>query len=149
MRIAAAAFITFIWGLIAPALAVTLDEVASGSLLFRTETPGFHIAAPVVSTDIRIDVTGPIARTVMTQRFRNPSDGWVEGVYAFPLPEDAAVDTLRMRVGDRFIEGRIEEKIAAQEIYEDAKAEGKAAALVEQHRPNLFTTSVANNTGDL
>lgn len=144
MRIRAAAFITFIWGFLTPAFAVTLDQVAAGSLLFRTETPGEHIAAPVVSTDVKIDVTGPIARTVMTQRFRNPSDGWVEGIYAFPLPEDSAVDTLRMRVGDRFIEGRIEEKVQAQQIYEEAKADGKAAALVEQHRPNLFTTSVAN-----
>ncbi|MEL7463218.1 MAG: marine proteobacterial sortase target protein [Pseudomonadota bacterium] len=144
MRIRAAIFAVLFWGFAAPAFATTLGEVSSGSLLFKTEMPGRRIAAPVVATDVKIDVTGPIARTVMTQRFRNPSDGWVEGIYAFPLPKDAAVDTLRMRIGDRFVEGRIEEKIAAQEIYEDAKAEGKAAALVEQHRPNLFTTSVAN-----
>lgn len=136
--------ITFVWSLFSTAEAASLDQVASGSLLLRTETPGIHVEAPTVSTDIKIDVTGPIARTVLTQRFRNPSDGWVEGIYAFPLPDEAAVDTLRMRIGDRFVEGRIEERVLAQELYQDAKAEGKAAALTEQHRPNLFTTSVAN-----
>ena len=47
-------------------------------------------------------------------------------------------------VGDRFIEGMIKEKQEAKQIYEQAKAEGKKAALVEQERPNLFTNSVAN-----
>lgn len=143
MRIAVAVML-YVWGLSGPVFAITLDQVAAGSLLLDAETPGERIAAPVVATDVKIAVTGPIARTVITQRFRNPSDGWVEGVYAFPLPPDAAVDTLRMRVGDRFIEGRIEERVEAQRIYEDARADGRRAALVEQHRPNLFTTSVAN-----
>ena len=44
-------------------------------------------------------MTGIIARTKVTQIFTNPSTDWVEGIYVFPLPEDAAVDTLRMKVG--------------------------------------------------
>jgi len=126
-----------------PAL-LTLDDVRSGQLMLRADEPGRYVAAPLVSTKIDIAVTGPILRATVTQRFRNPSEAWVEGVYAFPLPEDSAVDTLRMRIGDRFIEGRIEERQEAKRIYEEAKAEGKKAALVEQERPNLFTNSVAN-----
>ena len=62
----------------------------------------------------------------------------------FPLPEDAAVDHLRMRVGDRVIEGVIRERAAAKQAYEQAKQQGQRASLVEQERPNVFTTSVAN-----
>ena len=62
----------------------------------------------------------------------------------FPLPEDSAVDRLRMQVGERLIEGRIEPREKAREIYEKAKSEGKKTALLEQQRPNIFTNQVAN-----
>ncbi|MGB0505106.1 MAG: marine proteobacterial sortase target protein, partial [Pikeienuella sp.] len=122
----------------------SLNDAGTGSLMLRTDTPGTFLTAPLVSTDVKISVSGPIARAVVTQRFENPSDQWVEGVYVFPLPENAAVDTLRMRVGSRFIEGDIKEKRAARAEFEQAKAEGKVASLVEQLRPNMFTNNVAN-----
>ncbi|GMG81113.1 marine proteobacterial sortase target protein [Paralimibaculum aggregatum] len=127
----------------APAL-LTLDDVRTGRLMLRTDEPGKYVPAPLVSTKIDMQITGTVARATVTQRFTNPTEEWVEGIYAFPLPEDSAVDTLRMRIGDRFIEGEIKERQEAKEIYEAAKAEGKKAALVEQERPNLFTNSVAN-----
>jgi hypothetical protein len=56
----------------------------------------------------------------------------------------AAVDHLRMTVGDRTIEGQIQERAEAKKRYEQAKEQGKRTSLVEQERPNMFTTSVAN-----
>jgi Ca-activated chloride channel family protein len=74
----------------------------------------------------------------------NPTGEWREGVYVFPLPENAAVDHLDMRIGERVVEGQIRERDEARRSYETAKAEGRKTALVEQERPNLFTTSVAH-----
>jgi len=119
-------------------------DMTSGALLFETQEQGKYVQAPLVATDVDLDITGIVARGTVTQRFLNPSDGWVEGIYVFPLPDNAAVDTLRMQIGDRFIEGTIKEKREAREIYEDAKEQGFKASLVEQERPNLFTNSVAN-----
>jgi Ca-activated chloride channel family protein len=65
-------------------------------------------------------------------------------VYVFPLPDSAAVDRLRMHIGERFVEGEIREKQQAKKEYEAAKLAGKKASLVEQQRANMFTTSVAN-----
>ncbi|MEP2830442.1 marine proteobacterial sortase target protein [Parvibaculum sp.] len=127
-----------------PAGLVTLNDIESGALLFNTKEPGKYVPAPLLATDVKIDVSGPIARARVTQRFINPGDSWVEGKYIFPLPEDSAVDTLKMVIGDRVIEGRIKEKQEARQIYEEAKAAGKKASLVEQQRPNVFTNSVAN-----
>ena len=62
----------------------------------------------------------------------------------FPLPESAAVDHMRMRAGERVIEGQIREKEQARQEFQQAAAEGKRATLVEQQRPNLFTSRVAN-----
>lgn len=123
---------------------MTLDDVRSGSLLLRTEKPGRYVRAPLVSSSYDISITGPVVRATVTQRFRNPSDKWVEGRYAFPLPDESAVDQLRMRIGRRFIEGEVKEREQARQDYEQAKAEGRKAALVEQQRPNLFTNDVAN-----
>jgi Ca-activated chloride channel family protein len=127
-----------------PAGAVRLGDVEAGGLLLKTQTPGYFIEAPRVATDVSIDVTGLIVRARVTQRFENPSDLWVEGVYVFPLPTDAGVDRLRMLIGDRFIEGQIKERVEARRIYEEARAAGQRAGLVEQERPNVFTSSVAN-----
>ncbi|MBX4941493.1 marine proteobacterial sortase target protein [Rhizobium binae] len=120
------------------------NDVNSGSLLFPSKEPGFYVEAPRLKTDVAIDVSGPLARVKVTQRFQNPSQGWVEGTYVFPLPENSAVDALKMQVGERFIEGQIKPRQEAREIYEQAKAEGKKTALLEQQRPNIFTNQVAN-----
>ncbi|WP_455370560.1 marine proteobacterial sortase target protein, partial [Petrachloros mirabilis] len=122
-------------------------DVTQGSLLFKTSQAGQYRPAPMLKTDVKISVTGIIARTILTQEFVNPSrekDDWVEGVYVFPLPDTAAVDHLRMKVGERTIVGEIKERGEAKKVYEQAKQDGKRASLVEQERPNIFTTSVAN-----
>jgi Ca-activated chloride channel family protein len=123
---------------------VRLDQVTRPELLIKTSQPGVYIAAPAVKSDIDIEIRGVIARGTIRQTFTNPTDHCVEAIYAFPLPENAAVDSLTLIVGGRRIEGEIKERVEAQQQYEAAKAQGRAASLVEQHRPNLFTVSVAN-----
>ena len=117
-------------------------EMQTGSLLLQMEA-GYRIATRI-NTVIEIRVSGPVARTVVRQEFQNDGAEWVEGIYVFPLPDSAAVDRLRLRIGERFIEGEIREKEEARGEYEKARHEGKRAGLVEQQRSNLFTTSIAN-----
>ncbi|MEM8987440.1 MAG: marine proteobacterial sortase target protein [Pseudomonadota bacterium] len=119
-------------------------DMGLGALLLKSTQDGLYVEAPRMATDVEIDVTGPIIRARVTQRFENPSDAWVEGIYVFPLPEDAGVDALKMLIGDRVIEGQVKEKQEARRIYEAAKAGGYKASLVEQERANIFTNSVAN-----
>ncbi|MFO1322528.1 MAG: marine proteobacterial sortase target protein [Burkholderiales bacterium] len=113
-------------------------------MLYLQDASGERVESPLLFTDVKMDVTGMIARVTVEQRFVNATGGWREGVYAFPLPEKAAVDHLRMKVGDRVIEGMIKERGEAKRTYDNAKREGRKTTLVEQERPNLFTTSVAN-----
>jgi Ca-activated chloride channel family protein len=127
-----------------PAVLVTPDEMHTGALLLKTTEGGKYLEAPRLKTDVSIDVSGPIARARITQRFENPSDKWVEGVYVYPLPQNAGVDTMKMQVGDRFLEGQVKERVEARQIYEKAAAAGFKASLIEQERPNIFTNSVAN-----
>jgi Ca-activated chloride channel family protein len=132
---AAVAMSLAILALSANAQAATLNETKTGELLLRTGMEGELVPAPKVSTEVAIEVSGMVARTRVSQHFHNPGSEHVEGVYVFPLPEKAAVDRLRIRIGERAIEGRIREKGEARVAYLKAKAEGKKAALVEQLRP--------------
>ncbi len=138
------AFSFLLAGLFSPAQAgVGPNDMTSGSLLLKSKT-GDYIEAPRLGADYNVTISGPTGRTVLTQRFTNPANGWVEGVYVFPLPEGAAVDTLKIVAGNRVIVGEVKEKREAKIIYEQAKSAGQTASLLEQERPNLFTNSVAN-----
>src|SRR5688572_11629203 len=119
-------------------------EAAQASLLLKKDKGEAGVAAPLLATEVEIRVVGHVARARVTQRFRNPHPDWYEGVYIFPLPENAAVDRLRIRIGERVVEGEIRERESAKKTYAQAKVEGRRAALLEQERPNIFTSSVAN-----
>ncbi len=123
--------------------AVSINEVERGSLLLRSDD-GSLVPAPLVDTAVEMSISGVVARVSVRQSFTQASHDWVNGIYAFPLPELAAVDRLQMQVGERTIEGHIEERDAARRTFEQARDAGRKASLVEQQRPNLFTTSVAN-----
>src|SRR5262245_58523213 len=82
----------------APAL-VTPSEMRAGSLLLKSTEGGRYVEAPRLGTDVDLIVSGPTGRARVTQIFHNPTDGWVEAVYVYPLPEGGAVDTLKMVIG--------------------------------------------------
>ncbi len=132
--------------LIGPVLAFasepTPGQAQSGSLLWRMQQG--YTTATLMNTDVDMQISGLVARVSVRQEFHNEGSEWVEGIYVFPLPENSAVDRMRLHIGDRFIEGEIQEKEHAKKTYEQAKQAGKKASLVQQRRPNLFTTSVAN-----
>jgi len=99
---------------------------------------------PLEHTSVKGEITGFLAATNVTQIFTNPYDYKIEAVYVFPLPQTAAVNGFLMKIGDRTIMGVIREKAEARRIYEEARARGQVASLLEQERPNIFTQSVAN-----
>ena len=124
--------------------ASALPAPTSGSLILRGPDAAAPVEAPRLRTDIAVDVSGPTLRTVVTQAFRNTTGSWVEGTYLYPLPEDSAVDSMTLVVGDRVIVADIRERAAARRLYEEARSAGRTAALTEQERPNVFTNAVAN-----
>ena len=118
--------------------------VAQGALLYRSPVSGKYSEVPLVHTDAKLDVRGLVAAGTVTQRYVNSGSEPVEAVYVFPLPHDAGVYDLEIRIGNRVIRSEIHEREEAKRIYEAGKTEGKRAAIVEEERPNIFTASVAN-----
>ncbi|MBD2341870.1 after-VIT domain-containing protein [Calothrix sp. FACHB-156] len=120
----------------------TLERQAGG--LYIQTSNQQQIAFPLKHTEVEAQVTGNISRVEVTQSFENPFTTTLEAVYIFPLPDEAAVDDMLIRIGDRTIQGSIKKRQEAQQIYEQAKKQGKTAGLLEQERDNIFTQSLAN-----
>ncbi|MGX5172984.1 marine proteobacterial sortase target protein [Aliikangiella sp. IMCC44653] len=119
-----------------------LTEPPLGLALFNTNQQASQ--AIQVATHANIKISGLTARVKLSQEFKNDSNEWVNGTYFFPLPEKSAVDGLKIRIGERVIEGVIKEKQEAKRIFNRALKAGKKASLVEQHRPNVFSNQIAN-----
>ncbi|QSP95348.1 marine proteobacterial sortase target protein [Marinobacter salinisoli] len=116
----------------------------SGTLYFVDQQGQWKQPALILDSDFDIQVSGLIAATRLSRRFLNQSDHWQEGVFVFPLPDNASVHGLTMTVGERTIEGDIQPRAEARKRYQAARAAGQQAANLEQQRPNLFTARVAN-----
>lgn len=99
---------------------------------------------PLVHTDVKAEISGVLSRVSVHQRFRNPFLEPIEAVYTFPLPHNAAVDDMTIRTGKKVIRGVIKRREEAKAIYEQARARGQLAALLDQERPNIFTQQLAN-----
>jgi Ca-activated chloride channel homolog len=128
-----------------------LEERATGQEPSRTLAPYFVVAGegegerlPLEETRARATIAGPIARVQVTQVFRNRGARPIEAIYVFPASTRAAVHGMRLRIGGRTVEAKIERRAQAREDYEVARAQGKRAALLDEERPNVFTMRVAN-----
>lgn len=105
---------------------------------------GREILLPLANSDFNVSIDGDVATVTLVQTFTNPTSTALNPTYLFPLNEDAAVYAMTLQVGDEVIEAQIRRREQARQEFEQAQREGRAAALLSQHRPNMFTQQVAN-----
>lgn len=118
----------------------------------KTESPYFAVNSadpqtdrlPLKKTHVDVRIMGVIADVKVTQEYRNEGKAPLEARYVFPGSTRAAVYAMNVRLGKRLLTAKIKEKQQAKVEYEQAKREGKTAALLEQQRPNVFQMNVAN-----
>lgn len=142
MRQRIALFLAFVALLVVLPPAFAGDGAMGGAL--EAQLDGHTISLPLLKTDIDADIQGDLATVTVTQTFANPSDRAMHAQYLFPLNHSAAVFEMVMEVGSERIRAKIQEAKQAEATYAKAKAEGKAAALLQEHRPNMFTQDIAN-----
>ena len=128
----------------AQAQTIKANGLIHGPQLIFDHPDDKHAIALPIDISASIEVNGLVAYARIKQVFINPYNMSLEGKYQFPLPEDAAIKHLKIKLGEQEIIGRIMEKQAAKASYKKAKAQGKKASLVQQQRANLFTNSIAN-----
>ncbi len=119
-----------------------ITEEMGGTI--EAEVNGKLVHFPALKTDVRADIQGDLATVEIVQLFENPTNEPMHARYLFPMNKDAAVYAMTMEVGDEIIRAKIKRKEEAKATFEKAKSEGKAASLLTQHRPNMFTQKIAN-----
>ena len=115
-----------------------------GGLFVKTQNTAREQVFPLKQTEVKAKIAGNISRVEVVQKFENPFPESLEAVYVFPLPDEAAVDDMEIKIGDRTIKADIKLREEALEIYEQARQQGRTAGLLEQERDNIFTQSLAN-----
>jgi Ca-activated chloride channel family protein len=124
----------------------------SGETGDRTLSPYFFVDSrdpqvdrlPLKETSARVRIVGVIADVTVTQVYRNEAQRPLEAVYVFPGSTRAAVYRMVMTIGSRTVTAVIKERRQARAAYEQARAQGRTASLLEQQRPNVFQMNVAN-----
>lgn len=129
------------------AAALAYTESPAGGRMEAVTAQGEITTLPMLKSDVTVRISGDLATVSLIQTFHNPNEGGMSARYLFPMPEDAAVYSMLYKVGELVVEGKIREKQVAQAEFDQAKAEGKQAALLTQHKPNVFTQDIANLPG--
>ncbi|MCA9688522.1 MAG: AgmX/PglI C-terminal domain-containing protein, partial [Myxococcales bacterium] len=96
----------------------------------------------VVALKARGVVDEPLAFTELHMTFENPEDRTIEGRFQIDMPPGAAISRFAMKIGDRWQEGEVVERKAAQQAYEDFLHRRQDPALLENKAGNQFSARV-------
>ncbi len=99
---------------------------------------------PLKSTQVQATVDAVIAKIKVVQTYKNEGTRPINARYIFPASTRAAVHGMRMKIGERVIVAKVQERQEAAENFEAAKSEGKSASLLTEERPNVFSMQLAN-----
>jgi Mg-chelatase subunit ChlD len=97
-------------------------------------TVGYH--------KVTVEIRDQIARTTVEESFANLTSHRLEGIFYFPLPQDASISGFGMWIGNDLVEADIVEKQRAREIYETIKSERRDPGLLEWQGGNLFSARI-------
>lgn len=118
----------------------TATQESLGSLIANVD--GRNVPLTVGFHHVSVEIRDQIARTTVTESFVNHTDARLEGVFHFPLPQDASISGFAMWIGDELVEADIVEKQRAREIYETILREKRDPALLEWAGGNIFKARV-------
>lgn len=91
---------------------------------------------------VEVDITDGAARTRIDQVFLNEFHRDLEGLYIFPIPEEASISQFSMWVEGERIDGRILDRDEARRIYEDIVRRQRDPALLEYIGRDMFKARV-------
>jgi tetratricopeptide (TPR) repeat protein len=118
----------------------TVPQEPIGALVAKVD--GRDVPLTVGYHKVMVDIRDQIARTTIEESFVNHTDFVLEGVFHFPLPQDASISGFGMWIGDNLVEADVVEKQRAREIYETILTERRDPGLLEWTGGNIFKARV-------
>jgi Ca-activated chloride channel family protein len=80
---------------------------------------------------VTVAIKDQLAVTRVDQVFYNPNDWTIEGMYIFPIPDDAAVSGFTLWVDGQPVEGKVLDATQARQTYEQIVSSMRDPALLE------------------
>jgi hypothetical protein len=111
-----------------------------GSLI--TKVDGRDVPLTIGYHKVKVEIRDQIARTTIEESFVNRTDSRLEGIFHFPLPQDASISGFGMWIGGELVEADVVEKQRAREIYETILRERRDPGLLEWAGGNIFKARV-------
>lgn len=118
----------------------TQSNESLGSLIANVD--GRNVPLTLGYHKVTVEIRDQIARTTIEQSFVNHTNSRLEGVFYFPLPQDASISGFGMWIGNELVEADVVERQRAREIYETIRRERRDPALLEWAGGNIFKASV-------
>ncbi|MCC6201151.1 MAG: VWA domain-containing protein [Moraxellaceae bacterium] len=103
-----------------------------------------HNAVPLEGVSVDVELALPLAVTRQTQRYLNVLNVSIEARYVFPVPLDAILLEMEIRIGDRLLHGVVKPKQEAEHKYESAIIAGDSAFLLTKLDDGLYQISLGN-----
>lgn len=111
-----------------------------GSLI--TKVDGRDVPLTIGYHKVRVEIRDQIARTTIEESFINHTKTRLEGIFHFPLPQDASISGFGMWINGELVEADVVEKQRAREIYETILRERRDPGLLEWTGGNIFKARV-------
>lgn len=96
----------------------------------------------LTSYEADVKITDQIAVTHVDQTFQNDSNIRMEGIFIFPLPDNAIVTELALWINGQRVVGSVMESDTAQSVYQNTVRRSIDPALLEYLGDNIFKLSV-------
>ncbi|MCO6510364.1 MAG: VWA domain-containing protein [Aridibacter famidurans] len=97
---------------------------------------------PVKSVNIDTKIDGQVATTKVVQVFENRTGFTLEGIYLFPIPEDASVEGFAIWENGKRLTGEVRSKEEARRIYDQIVRSMMDPGLLEYAGKDLFQASI-------
>jgi Mg-chelatase subunit ChlD len=113
---------------------------------YRSTKNGNELYIPLLEVSVEVEVVATIAWTKLIQTFKNQATHPIkEATYCFPLYDKSTVTAFTCTIGsDKVLKGVVKPKPQAKAEFKEAIARQQVAALLEEHTPEVFETSVGN-----
>ncbi|KAH7236535.1 hypothetical protein BKA59DRAFT_366656, partial [Fusarium tricinctum] len=108
---------------------------------------GTTLCLPLLNVSLTATVDGTIAHVELVQTFDNRSDAIIDTAnHILPLYDRAVIASFECTIGDeRRVMGLVKPRAQARQEFDEAVRDRvKAPAILEEHTPEIFETSLGN-----
>ena len=106
----------------------------------RVKRQGCVLQATAISGRLQ----GLLGEITIAQTYQNAESVNIEAVFTFPVPVEAVLLGVDIRIDDRALQGRVLPKRQAEDAYEEAVSAGDSAILLQEAGRGLYTINVGN-----